>query len=245
MSDQPPPGQPNVKLPLVGTQPRRRVIIGGAALVVVVVGVYLYRARAAATAGAVTVDPALGGTGETPYINPAPHTTISGTGGSGVDNPDLLMTDAMWGEKAVRQLSDGVHGSWDPMFVSIAVGKYLTDEDLTRDEETVIRAAIGQLGYPPHAHVIHLIQSGGSTPGGTPPGPNPPPPAPPAIPASLVAPARVNLYAWSQDVEAQYHIPYAVIERCKAAGNVWGGALGKDENGTIPYFNTPTTVTLG
>lgn len=55
-------------------------------------------------------------------------------------------TNAEWTREAVQEL---VSQGWDGALVQAALGKYLTAQPVTTDEETIIRAAIGVAGSPP------------------------------------------------------------------------------------------------
>lgn len=81
--------------------------------------------------------------------------------------------------------------------------------------------------------------------GGAPPPATPPQTPGTTIPDTLVAPAMTNLYAWSQSVEQQYGIGYPIIERARATGAMkWGGPMGADQYGNVPYFAAATSVKI-
>lgn len=74
---------------------------------------------------------------------------------------------------------------------------------------------------------------------------NNPAPTAASLPGSLLVPANVNLYDYSQQIEQQYGLTTPLINRLTATGQVrWGQDLGSGY-GKMPYFATPTTVSLG
>lgn len=159
-----------VKLPVIGTANKGTVVgvsIGGLA----VAGYLIYRqnkkakAQSAAAASAAQAASGYGygmqglypqgyyGYGEpgyTPYGYGAMGYTPGGYGYGtpyppGVQNAPVT-TNAQWTQAAINQLtSEG----YDGQTVSAALGAYITGQQVTSAQQSIIQAAIGVEGYPP------------------------------------------------------------------------------------------------
>jgi len=153
---------PTVKVPGVGPVQRRYVYIGGAVVVVIVAGAWVMHLRRRASGTSLEFDPATGSvTGSGLYTNPVPDPAESG---QAVEPVNVIDTNAEWGQAAVEALTSA---GWDRQFAAIAIGKYLSESPLTKEEETAVRAAWGLLGKPPvNPPPIHPTTST-STPGGS------------------------------------------------------------------------------
>lgn len=81
------------------------------------------------------------------------------SGGLSVDTSTTPHTDAEWAQLA----NEGLAGSFDGAALATALGAYLTHQPLTGDQQAIVRAAIGLVGYPPGGH-YELLTGGGSTP---------------------------------------------------------------------------------
>jgi hypothetical protein len=206
-----------VNVPGVGTVQRRYLIIGGAVVVIIVGAAYYMRARSGS--GGVTYDPATGSPGSGGgYRNPVPDGPESGVE---VEIPNIIDTNAEWGQAAAEKLAAA---GWDPMFASVAIGKYLAGVALTTAEADAVRAAWGLLGKPPvNPPNIILIQQGPAPGSGA---PNPIPPKPGAVPrrymirpdGSRVWIDRVGIYSGLTD-----RIPYVKAESAARRYRLIGG----------------------
>lgn len=138
-------------LPSIKGNKRLYVIVGGVAAAYV--GFRWYRNRSVAppvdanVTGTSSVTDAAGGSygpGNVQY------------GGADITGEsETPTTNAQWTDAAVTRL---VQQGWDGATVQAALGKYLTDQALTTNEETIVRAAIAVAGNPPqgsHA-VVHI-----------------------------------------------------------------------------------------
>jgi hypothetical protein len=153
---------------------RNWLLIGGLGAAAIVIYMVM-RARSNAATGDSTIDPATGipysqeqggyggygAQGVTPslygYVDPTTGAFISGAGaGQSVLQPS---TNASWAQQVEAYL--GSIG-YDPLAVGAALGKYLTGQQLTADQQAIVAAALGFYGQPP----------GGAPPivGGTPTG---------------------------------------------------------------------------
>jgi hypothetical protein len=176
-----------VNLPVFGRTRTRYVVLGGLAVVAVAGVAWINYARRRADPGAV-YDPATGTVGidpNTPYVNPDPD---GPPGPGGGENPAIIRTDAEWATAATERLAAL---GWNPITVSSALGKYVTRQPVTATEETIIRTAIGQLGYPPVGGAIPIVRVQTIPPPTETPKPVPTPapkPAPKPTPAPKPAP---------------------------------------------------------
>lgn len=81
------------------------------------------------------------------------------SGGASHDSSTTPDTDAEWGRMAV----DMLEGSYERDAIQTAIGLFLTAQPLNRDQELIVRAAIGVLGYPPEKD-YRIITGTGATP---------------------------------------------------------------------------------
>jgi hypothetical protein len=153
---------PEVTLPVVGTQKRRTVLIGAAAATVVVIVAYVMYARRGPARTTVAADPATGTlSGATTYANPAPRVTASTID---TTNGQAITTDDQWA-LAVTQLL--VDAGWDRQYVVTTLGAYLAGSPLDNNQAQLIQSAWALKGRPPSNRNIVIAQGSGSTPGAT------------------------------------------------------------------------------
>lgn len=69
-------------------------------------------------------------------------------------------------------------------------------------------------------------------------------PSPASLPDSLTAPAGVNLYNWSQDIESRYGVSSAVFDQIRGQGALSWINDPSYAYGKVPVFNTATTVSV-
>lgn len=148
-----------VDVPKVG-KVKRQYVIAAAALVAGIVGYAYYKQRQAAAAAAPV--PAYSN-GDVP--TDAVTDTSGGAAGAAVGgsqsytDTSALTTDAQWAQQAENLLA----GAWDQATVAAALGAYLTHQPLTAQQQQVVQAAVGLLGYPPGG--AYALGSGtGATP---------------------------------------------------------------------------------
>lgn len=149
-----PAGVATVKLPVIGTVPRRWLYVGAGAVGIIVIGAYWLRRNRRASTADVTVDPALGSMDPTDvYTNPAPH-----TGGSDpVDShPEIINTDDEWGRAVIADLTQL---GWDTQYAATAVGRYLAGQPLDMEQANLIRVARAMRGDPPSGIAIVMAQT--------------------------------------------------------------------------------------
>ncbi|MBO2460973.1 fibronectin type III domain-containing protein [Actinomadura violacea] len=176
-----------IKIPGVGTVPKKYALMGGG-VVVVIVGVAYYRHRnapqvpAASTApsdGTYT-DPTAGSTlpsgylgdsgyypsGGTPYApygydvygNPLPAST--GLGSGGVYTTNLDWANAAESQLELSGVSQSVSGT--------AISKVLAGLAVTSDQKNIFLEAVGLLGQPPQGYPTPIkVSDPTGTPGGT------------------------------------------------------------------------------
>lgn len=157
----------NVKVPILGSQPKKHLyIIGGVA--VAVVGVAYYRSKKASTATAAAVpatqiDPSTGfayGSAEDAAALAQQASYVSaggagatddnaGGGGSISSTPNTITDNSSWSE-AAQQYLVGVVGLDGPT-VSAALGGYISAAALTDAQVSIIQQAIAAVGYPPQS----------------------------------------------------------------------------------------------
>lgn len=185
-----------VKLPGVGPV-KKEYAIGAGAVLVLAVGVYYYRknkaaqssAASAATTAANTTT--AGDTGTTidpqtgyPYGSPEDQAALAsmsfgqlptftgdfggsgGSGGTGTTGPGGFVDNSQWAQAAEQLM-----GSTGSDAIAAALGKYLTGQPVTSDQQTMIQQAIAVEGYPPVPGPSGFppsmdLQSGGGTPVG-------------------------------------------------------------------------------
>lgn len=162
-------------LPVVGSTKKSYVAVGVALVGGVVAWAYYKRMQGADTTGGATsyyADTRTGAdTGSDAYANPAPSTPTGA--GAPSDSFKAPSTDPEWAQAALNTLN-----WYEPSYVSQTVGKYLSRQPLTSDEQTLIREAWAQLGHPPgNQTIITASTSTGTTPA---PAPAPAGPAQPA-----------------------------------------------------------------
>lgn len=184
-----------VKVPLIGTHPKKQIyMLGGVA--VAVVGVAYYRSKkAASTAVPATttdqIDPATGFTYGSPedsaalaqqasYNSPGGAgggngTGVGGGGGSLGSGPTSTIVDNSSWSQAASQYLVGVVGLDGPT-VSSALGAYISAAPLTDAQVSIVQQAIAAVGYPPTPGTagnppgyvtVTTPPTGGNTTGGT------------------------------------------------------------------------------
>jgi hypothetical protein len=148
--------------------------IGGVGAAGLVYWAYKRSQASAATTTDPTIDPNTGlpygydtgsspVTGVTPsaysYIDPATGQTIGlGSGVTGVIGPS---TNAAWAQQAAAYLNQQ---GFDQIAVAVALGKYLSNQNLTDDQMSIVQAAIAFVGYPPTSvPPPHVAPPGGQT----------------------------------------------------------------------------------
>jgi len=184
----------DITVPGAGKVPKKvaigvGVVVGGG-----VIFLYWRRRKTASASAAPTVDPATGSllNADGSYQNPAPvrsvDNTVDASGGT------AILTNSQWVQYALSLMPN-----WDPSYLQVALGNFLSDQPLDHDQAAAVRAAEGLAGPPPEGnHVIIMSQAGGSP--GTPP---PTTPTAPSGPVIVYVPHGVNLY----DVAAQHNAP--------------------------------------
>lgn len=149
---------------------------------VVLVGIVFYKkkqsasqAAAISASGANTgIDPATGyayGSAEDAaalsnqgaYINPAPY--YSGSGGSNYVPTQQFTSNAQWAQAAEQYMQNNAGG--DPATIGNALGKYITGQPLTTDQQTIVQQAIAFEDYPPVAGTNGYPPSMNTTGGGS------------------------------------------------------------------------------
>lgn len=177
----------------LGAVSKKTAILGGAAVVILAGIVYMRsrkasQAAATANAGANTgIDPATGyayGSAEdaaalanqASYINPSVPYAPGGGGGlsdTGTLGPGGFTNNAQWAQYAETTLASNGAVS-DISALSAAIGKYLTDQPVNGDQQSLINQAIAIAGYPPvsgpSGYPPSINTSGGTTPTGSAPG---------------------------------------------------------------------------
>lgn len=133
-----------IDVPAVGRVKKQYVIAAGG-LVVVVVGYAYWRAGQAPaedipayTEGDVVTD------GVTDTSGGAAGGSAN-SGGGRTDSSTTPDTDAEWSMQATEALA----GEFEAGALSIALGRYVTHQGLNADQQNMVRAAIGKVGYPP------------------------------------------------------------------------------------------------
>jgi hypothetical protein len=154
---------------------RNWLIVGGLGAAAIVIYMVM-RARSSAASGS-NIDPNTGqpydltgqGTyGTTPslygYVDPTTGAFISGAGaGQSVLQPS---TNASWAQQVEAYLQTL---GYDPTAVGSAIGKYLTGQQVTADQQSIIGAALGFFGQPPQGAppIVGGTPTGNGTGGGT------------------------------------------------------------------------------
>lgn len=179
-----------VKLPLLGSQPKKHIIIlGGVGAGVLGVAYYRSKKAASATPAATTaqIDPSTGFTYGSPedaaalaqqasYSSPGGAGGGNGTGaggggsGTGTGPTGTIVDNETWSQTAETYLV-GVVGL-DSGTVSSALGAYISAATLTDAQVSIVQQAIaavgypptpGTTGYPPSYHTATTPPSGGNT----------------------------------------------------------------------------------
>lgn len=148
-----------VDVPAVGNVQKKYVMIGGALVVGIVGYAWWKRGTGAPPAdvpayseGDVTAD----GIADTAGGSAG---GAANSGGADHNDSGVITSDQQWAQRANELLS----GAYDPAAVAEALGAYITHQTLTSAQAGIVRAAIGQLGYPPGG--AYPVQTGtGSTP---------------------------------------------------------------------------------
>lgn len=156
--DAPGGGSGTVKLPGVGRVKGEQLAVG-LALVGGIVAYAWWRARAGD--GGAELDPNDVIPAATHEPEPTGDATIDVDDGGGHPR-----TNAAWGQSALELLSNA---GWEPLGVTIAVGKFLSRQALTDKEVQIVQAAVGLLGPPPEGGPWPITRGGAGTPPGTPP----------------------------------------------------------------------------
>lgn len=171
----------------LGPIKKEYVYVGGG-LLVVIVSVVWYRSRQQANAAAATaaagantgIDPATGypyGSAEDAaalanqgnYINPSqPYTGVGGSSSVGTGTGSgTFTTNAQWAQ-FVEQFLESSGAVSDVAPLSAAIGKYITGQPVTSDQQSLIEQAIAIGGYPPvsgpDAYPPSIRTSTGTTP---------------------------------------------------------------------------------
>lgn len=193
----------------MGNVGKKQLVIGGG--LAVLVGLYVYRKRQAAaatssqTAGSgappsAATDPATGypyGTPEDTAALQAAATAsyggyagaAGGSSGSSLSTPPSstpgFATNAAWAQAAEQFLSQT---GGDPTAISAALGKYLTGQQVSDAQASIIQSAIAFEGYPPVSGTDSYPPSIRQAPvpsGGAPKPPAPPPDKAPPTPTGM------------------------------------------------------------
>jgi hypothetical protein len=137
------------------------MIIGGVGAAGIVIW-YVMRSRSQSSSTASTTDPNIDPTTGQPYASeyggygvagggvpnyggyydPTTGSFIGGTGAVVTQPP----TNASWAQQVEAYLGQV---GYDPTTVAAAIGKYLTGQALTQDQEAIVAAAAGFYGQPP------------------------------------------------------------------------------------------------
>lgn len=148
----------DVHIPGIGDVDQRYVV-GGAALVAGIVGYAWWKNGTAAPADVPAYN---GGDVSGDLVTDIPGGAAgapANSGGAAHDSSTTPDTDAEWAQMA----ADALESSYELKAISTALGRYLTGQTLTAQQETIVRAAIAYMGYPPGGH-YPIKTGGGSTP---------------------------------------------------------------------------------
>lgn len=203
-----------VKLPQIGKVDKKYVYAG----IAVVIGIagYAYWKRNAGTSDEGGIDPnaidpltglpyssSIGGGGGS-YVNPAPTTTepiIDLTG-------DTIKTNQEWAVAVTTKLGEI---GYESGYVAIILGKYLSSQQVTKEEAELIRTAWAYFGHPPEDRQIILV-------------PTAPPPAPAPTPTPTPTPAPPQL--WTPPPTIRRGSTGAVVKQAQVSLNGWGFSPG-------------------
>lgn len=136
---------------------KRMVYLVGSGVGVLAIWYFYQRRKASAAVAATTdtsTDPSTDTTGLdtgsspalTSYTDPATGAVISGGVSGGTQTITAPSTNAQWTQQTLAYL---VQNGFDPITVSIALGKYLANQNLTDDEYAVVQSALAAEGPPP------------------------------------------------------------------------------------------------
>lgn len=150
-------------IPSIKQNKKLYVAVGGAAAAFV--AYRWYQNRSAASAAAAPVDPNATDTSSVTDATGGAYGpgNVQYGGADITGDTSTLTTNAEWTNTAVTLM---VQQGWDGATVQAALGKYLTDQALTTDEETIVRSAVAVAGNPPqgsHA-IVHIPNPTPSTP---------------------------------------------------------------------------------
>lgn len=227
-----------ITLPGIGPVDRRWVY-GGVALVAGIVGyAWWQRSRggpvAEVTAAEAELDPLTGlpvvpqaGGG---YTNPNPVQSVID-----LTNPDEIRTNVQWSQAVTDRLT--LIGSWDSGFIAATIGKYLANQALQPDEQTLIRTAWAYAGKPPEGPAMFVpapTGGGGTT---TPPPATQPPAGNPVFP--MIANVRKDwiVAQWIKDLNGMYRagglgtfgLTEAKLKSLNPGLSIVGGRFTKDQ----------------
>lgn len=157
-----------VHLPVVGAVSKKALVIGGGGAAAVVLLVFLRKraqapAAAPGAAGDTSAADGTGTDGSGDYVDPGLQDTANGPdyGATGYYDPNsgqwlygnsgtaqaAATTNQQWAQLAEQYLI--TNNAADPGALSTAIGKYLTGQAVTTDQESLIDQAIAIEGYPP------------------------------------------------------------------------------------------------
>jgi hypothetical protein len=179
------PGQSGTKKPGMKKSTKTWLLIGGLAVGGVVVWYVVKSRSGSSSTNAAATDPSVdpstgipyaeeyaqGAMGTTPslygYTDPSTGQYITGVGATTVTQPS---TNASWAQEVESYLENL---GYDPTTTAAAIGKYLTGQPLTSDQNSVVAAALGFFGNPPTGAPPTIVSTptgngtGGGSTGGT------------------------------------------------------------------------------
>lgn len=223
-----------VKTPL-GTVSKKTALIAVGGLVLIG-GIVWWRAKQtknqqdALSAGQAEINPATGypyGSAEDAAALAAQNSFISpggggvGSGAGGYPPAGIgYVNNAQWVQGVIEYMVS--HNLVEePSALSAALGVYITGGVATAAQRSLIEQAIAAQGYPPLAGPSGYPPSINTAPVVNPPVTTPPPPATtpppvttppgPTVPVGyrISVPLGYNLYEWTKQVAAGYHVPYS------------------------------------
>lgn len=228
-----------MNVPGIGTVDQKYVYAGGA-LVAGIAGYAWWKAKsnaAPAVVPGVDTFPDAGTGGAAGYQNPAPSSGTITPGGVGT----APSTNVAWSQQATEALAAL---GYDVGTLSAVIGKYLTRQPLTAQEQQWIQTAWAYVGKPPDG-AYPIVTAPGTTPTPTPtPVPKPTAWKGPLVRKASGGPVRsINTargsgsgrWTWAQVVTQMYNNVPPDPARLSAAGhelylaNAW--RLGKGKNG--------------
>lgn len=186
-----------------------------------------------------------GAVGDYLAANPLDPAYPVGLTSNGIPGP---ITNVQWSRLAFDNL---VGKGNDPALVERALAKYISKQTLSANEQAIVNMAQQTFGAPPEGLILAEAPAPvpqQPTPTPTPTPPSAPAPAAPSLPSSLTVPANVDLYSWSQGIEAQYGLGYSVFDRIRNQGPLrwkpYSNPADTAAYGNMPYFSSTTTVSL-